>query len=188
MDPEIVTQINNIYSLVAFTVLIISVIITALIRKNQQKKQTQELIRTQENNNARLIEKLDELKMANNELDLQSSMDIIHAVYSNSKYRIKEFILNVVEHNNFSDSKRQEEIKDKLNNLISMCYDGDVMLLSRIYYKHRPLSIFMDDLNKEKLHDNIIIKLLNGNYKDALECIDSAFGSFIQKDQLKLTE
>ena len=195
MNPDIINSISNIYQLIAWGLFIIAFIIMNMLNKNQHKKKDKELTKTLAKNNQLLVERLEELKGITNNIDLQSSFDIIEQIYKESMWSIAAFLIRAIIYNNLENEDRQNEIKKKLKAKLLAAYEEDKMILDRIYYKNRPLSRIMGNKNKMYLFEQLTKKLFKINsknrvigQKDMIDFLESTFKKYIQEDQLKLTK
>lgn len=149
--PSIITNINNIYNLLA----LLLIAIVYVIIHYKQKKQNNIIIDKFNDNNKNIIDKLEELNEQRNTLDLQSSMDIIKVVFKKSNLNIIKGVREVIEHDDITNPQRKNIIYEKIKIIINTQYDEDILILNRIYYKNTKLSSFVIKLDKFDLIEYI---------------------------------
>jgi len=192
MDPSVISDINNIYSLVAYTIFAIVTLVIFFRQKKYNKTQNDIIVQKFEDANDKIVLKLEELRIERNTIDLQSSMDIIQISFNKSMLRIMEGIRIIMEENNVKDETRKEIIFGKVKSVVNTQYDEDLLILSRIYHKNTQLSSYVNDLDRFELINTIFGKINKIDdkryYTDIMDYIRNKYGHAIQSAQLKLSK
>ena len=136
LDSDIIKNVNDLYSFLAMLVMSTVYVITVVSNRKLQKKDQFELVNNLQEQNNRLITKLEELKETRNSLDLQSTMDIIYVVYTKSMLKVQEGVRVIMEEGYVKEQSRKELIHSKVKSLVNTHYDDDMISLGRIYYKN----------------------------------------------------
>ena len=192
MDGSIIENVNNIYTLIAFIVFVSAYLVIFFVQRKSNKKQTELIIEKFNENNERIVRKLDELRVERNTIDLQSSMDLIQITFTKSMLKIMEGIRIIMEENNIFDEERKEIIYSKVKNIVNTQYDDDIIVLSRIYHKNIKLSHYIVDLDRFEMITTIYGKINalkdKKYYGDIIDYIRSKYTHSIQSAQLRLSK
>jgi len=192
MDPNILTNINNIYALIGFAIFAAAYVLVFFLQKKHNKSQTDIIVDKFDSSNKNIVLKLEELKEQRNTLDLQSSMDIIQIVFNKSMLKIMEGIRIIMEENNVEDETRKEIIFGKVKSVVNTQYDEDLLILNRIYHKNNKLSYYMNEFDRWEMINTIFGKINKINdkryYTDIMDYIRSKYTHAIQSAQLNLSK
>ena len=192
MDPSVVTDINNIYNLIAYAIFLIAFLVVFFVQKKQNKIQNQLVINEFKKTNENIVLKLEELKEQRNTLDLQSSMDIIQITFNKSMLRIMEGIRIIMEENNVEDKTRKEIIFGKVKSVVNTQYDEDHLILNRIYHKNNKLSHYINETDRHEMMNTIFGKINKMHdqryYTDVMDYIRNKYAHSIQTAQLNLSK
>ncbi len=198
MDPNILSSVNDIYTLIGLVILSIVYLITMFYKLKQNKKhtkelndsfntQTKELVVRVEMQNEKIIKRLDEIQEIKNNIDLQSSMDIIYTTITETMFCILDEIDYIIDENEID---KRHIIKEKVNHIIESQSQEDLLILGRLYYKNTKLSDYIK-IDKDEIVNNICQKIfaLEGkkqtyNIKDYIR---SKYEQITQKSQLGLS-
>jgi len=195
MDGEIVKYVTNIYTLIAFFIASIVYIVPFVVNHRSRKKQHSELIKQFDEQNTKLLTKIEEINRFKNVLDLQSSMDVIDIALKKSKFIVMIQIKDIIINDDISDTYRKSIIYSKIRNVINTQYDDDILILSRIYFNTNKLSKYIKDFNKGEVINDIFRKMetLNTNrknldiiIKDIIEYIENEYTQSIKSAQLQM--
>jgi len=192
MDPSVIAEINNIYSLIAFIIFTVVTLIIFFRQKKHNKSQTDTIVNKFEESNNKIVSKLEELREQRNTLDLQSSMDIIQIVFNKSMLKIMEGIRIISEENNVEDDSRKEIIYGKVKSVVNTQYDEDILILNRIYHKNIKLSQYVNEFDRYEMITTIFGKINQIKdqrlYTDTMDYIRSKYNHAIQSAQLNLSK
>jgi hypothetical protein len=192
MDPSVIAEINNIYSLIAFTIFAVVTLIIFFRQKKHNKSQIEVIIKNFEDSNDKIVLKLEELREQRNTLDLQSSMDIIQIIFNKSMLKIMEGVRIISEENNVQDESRKEIIYGKVKSVVNTQYDEDILILNRIYHKNIKLSKYVNEFDRYEMITTIFGKINKINdkrlYTDIMDYIRSKYNHAIQSAQLNLSK
>lgn len=189
------TKIDNVFSLMAFGILIIALLIIFIFVYNRRKKQHNELINKFDEQYEKLLIKIAEIKDQKNVLELQSSMDIIDTVLRKSMLSVMIDVKKIVNKNDMLDETRKSIIYYKLKNTVNTLYDDDILILSKIYFlnANNKLSKYILDIDKNKLINEIYkkIELLDNNnwdmiIDDVISYVENKYENYIRRAQLKM--
>lgn len=192
LDSDIIKNVNDLYSFLAMLVMSTVYVITVVSNRKLQKKDQFELVNNLQEQNNRLITKLEELKETRNSLDLQSTMDIIYVVYTKSMLKVQEGVRVIMEEGYVKEQSRKELIHSKVKSLVNTHYDDDMISLGRIYYKNIKLSYYLSELDRYELIDTIynkVVELQDKKYMmDLMDYIRSKYQHSIQAAQIQISK
>lgn len=209
VDPNnLLGSVNNLYSLIGLVVLSIVYIVAMVYNKKQDKKQTNEIIETFEEQNDNIIKKIEELRENKNILDEQSSMDILGDILNKSKFVIIYGIKKMLDTQQFEQKSmyipKKSLILEKVKTLVDSEFKEGIITLSRIYNNNIKLSHYLSEIDTTDLVNEIshkIFSLTDGNsasendvtikeniYKNIVEYIESRFSDMIQSIELQLSK
>jgi len=197
IDPVVVDSIDSIYKLVALIIITASYIFTIIYNRRSIKKQIKELVDSFEEENSRIIEKIEQLREYKNVLDEQSSINIISLTLNKSMVNVYSTIEDIIDTILFSDDKtlfipKKSLIFEKVREVVFTNFDNDIIVLNKIYHNNIKLSHFISEYNRDELVQEIVHKLLSITDKnkkaDMVKFIQSKYLQFIQSIQLKLTK
>ena len=201
MDPNLVSSVKDIYTLIGLIIVSAVYLITLFYKLKANKKQakeltdafstqTKEFIVRVEMQNEKIVKRLEDLHDAKNNMDLQAAMDIIHIINFKSMLRIMEGIKIIMEENDVEDENRRPIIFEKVRNVIETQTQEDLLILSRIYYKGIKLSHYILESDKTELI-NTISKKINlikdkRQFTDVMDYIRNKYSHTIQSIQMQL--
>lgn len=212
IDGGILDSVNNLYSLIGLVVLSIVYIVAMVYNKKQDKKQTNEIIETFEEQNDNIIKKIEELRENKNILDSQASMDIINIIMTKSMLEIISGIKKMLDTDLLEQKSlyipKKSLILEKVKNLIDTQIKDDIIVLSRIYNNNIKLSHYISEIDTTDLITEIshkISSLTDGNvpnnadivdvitnqhhlYKNLVEYVENRFSQIIQSIELQLSK
>lgn len=120
-----------------------------------------------------------------NHVNLMTAENIITNTLNASKAIIKDEIRRIFVHNHRENAQRQQIIKNAIRIVTLTAFEGDIKILSKIYYKNTKLANFLLNIDTDDFYKNLL-KLLfstNGNADDELRdliyFVDSSFATFI---------
>ena len=201
MDPNLVSSVKDIYTLIGLIIVSIVYLITLFYRLKTNKKQTKELtdafsIQTKElvvrveMQNEKIVKRLEELHDVKNNMDLQGAMDIIHIINTKSMLKIIEGIKVIMEENDVEDEKRRPIIFEKVRNIVEIQYQEDLLILSRTYYKGVQLSNYTNGTDKSEIIKTISQKINlmkdRRQFTDVMDYIRNKYSHTIQSIQIQL--
>ena len=201
MDPNLVSSVKDIYTLIGLVIVSAVYLITLFYKLKANKKQakeltdafstqTKEMIVRVEMQNEKIVKRLEELHDIKNNMDLQGAMDIVHMINTKSMLRIMEGIKTIMEENDVGDENRRPIIYDKVRNVIENQTQEDLLILSRIYYKGIKLSHYTNGMDKSEII-NTISKKINlikdkRQFTDVMDYIRNKYSCTIQSIQIQL--
>jgi len=197
IDPGVINSMNNIYQLIGLGIISIAYIITLYYNKKHNKSQTEELIKTFEEQNDKIITKMEQLKDNKNTLDVQASMDIINALMTKSMLEIVSSVKYMIEENSMLEQKslymsKKSIVFEKIKNQIDTHIGGDIIILSKIYNNNVKLSYYLTELDRNELIDDITHKIFSLTDKtdssEVIDYIESRFSQIVQSIQMKLSK
>lgn len=197
IDPGVINSMNNIYQLIGLAIISVVYIITIFYNRKQNKSQTEELIKTFEEQNDKIITKMEQLKDNKNTLDVQASMDIINALVTKSMLEIVSSVKYMIEENSMLEQKslymsKKSIVFEKIKNLIDTHIGNDIIVLSRIFNNNIKLSYYLSELDRNELIDEITHKIFSltdkTNCDEVVDYIENRFSQIIQSIQMKLTK
>jgi hypothetical protein len=198
MDPSILSSVNDIYTLIGLIILSIVYLITLFYKLKQNKKhtkelndsfntQTKELVVRIEMQNEKIIKRLDDIQEIKNNIDLQSSMDIIYTTITETMFCIIDEIDYIIDENEID---KKNLIKEKVNHIIESQSQEDLLILSRLFYKNTKLSEYVK-IDKDEIVNNICQKIFLLRSKkqtsDIEDYIKSKYEQITQNSQLGLS-
>lgn len=192
MNLQDLGVIDNAYTLTAFIVAAIIYLITFLYQRKQNQKMLNAAVAEFHKSSEKITDKMDELRIERNTLDLQSSMDIISVVYTKTMLNVIDGIDTIMFENNIKDIERKEIIFGKIKSIVNTQHDDDLLILGRIYYKTNRLSTYIDDTIRYDFINDIFGKINalkdKSNYADVVDFIKSKYTHSIQTTLLKLSK
>lgn len=187
------SEVNDIYTLLGLVIISSVYIITLFYNRKKYKKQSEDLIKSFNKQNEKIIEKLEEIKETRNTLDLQSSMDLINIISNKSMLKIMDGVRKIIDKNNIHSGDRRTKIYSKIKNIVNSQYDDDMIVMSRIYHKNIRLSYYLVDIQRFELTDAIYNRLMEKNVtdqdklNDIMDYIKSKYHQAIQTAQLQIS-
>lgn len=193
MDGELLKYVTNIYGLIGLLIVGLIYITPSIINYRHRKKQYNELIKNFEEQNKKLLKKIEEIKQFKNVLDLQSSMDVIDIAFNKSKLTVMIQIRDIINDDDVYDVSRKGIIFSKIRNIINTQYDDDLLILSRIYFSTNKLSKYIQDFNKNEIISDVFKKIESLNKKDwdiitkdIMDYIENKYTQSIKSAQLQM--
>jgi hypothetical protein len=201
MDPNLVSSVKDIYTLIGLVIVSVVYLITLFYKLKTSKKQskeltdtftiqTKELVTRVEMQNEKIVKRLEELHDIKNNMDLQAAMDVIQIINIKSMLRIMDGIKIIMEENDVEDDNRRPIIFEKVRNVIEIQTQEDLLILSRIYYKGVQLSHYTNGTDKGEII-NTISKKINlmkdkRQFTDVMDYIRNKYSHTIQSIQIQL--
>lgn len=201
MDPNLVSSVKDIYTLIGLVIVSIVYLITLFYKLKTNKKQTEdltnsfstqtkELVVRIEMQNEKIVKRLEELHDVKNNMDLQGAMDIVMIINTKTMLKIMEGIKIIMEENDVEDENRRPIIYEKVKNVIETQTQEDLLILSRIYYKGIKLSHYTNGTDKTEIINTISkkINLLKDKrqFTDVMDYIRNKYSHTIQSIQIQL--
>lgn len=196
-DTSVIDSIDSVYKLISLIIITVTYIFTIIYNRKNIKKQIKELTDNFDEQNKRIISKIEQLISHNNILDEQSSINIISLTLNKSMNSVSESVSEIIDNVLFNDEKvlyipKKSLIYEKIKDIINTNFSNDIIILNKIYYNNIKLSYFISEYNKEELIEDIINKLLSttsaDKKEDILKFINNKYSQIIQSIQLKLTK
>jgi hypothetical protein len=201
MDPNLVSSVKDIYTLIGLVIVSVVYLITLFYKLKTNKKQakeltdafsaqTKEMVVRVEMQNEKIVKRLEELHDIKNNMDLQAAMDIVQIINTKSMLRIMDGIKIIMEENDVEDDNRRPIIFEKVRNVIEIQTQEDLLILSRIYYKGIKLSHYTNGTDKTEII-NTISKKINlmkdkRQFTDVMDYIRNKYSHAIQSIQIQL--
>lgn len=197
IDGSILKSVNNLYSLIGLVILSVVYIITVIYNKNQDKNQQKKIIESFEEQNDKIIIKIDELKDQKNILDEQSSIDVITSLLVKSMLEITKGVKNIIETELIIEQKsmyisKKSMVFEKIKNLVDTQIRDNTIVMGRIYHNNIKLSHYISELDTNDLITEITHKIFSLTDKtdstEVTEYIHNRFSQFIQLIELQLSK
>lgn len=196
-DTSVIDSIDSVYKLISLIIITVAYIFTIIYNRKNIKKQIKELTDEFDEQNKRIIDKIEQLRSHNNILDEQSSINIITLTLNMSMINVSEYISDIIDNVLFNTEKvlfmpKKSLIYEKVKDVVNSNFSNDIIILNKIYHNNIKLSHFISEYNKEELIEEIVNKLLSttsaDKKEDILVFIRNKYSQIIQSIQLKLTK
>jgi hypothetical protein len=196
-DTSVIDSIDSVYKLISLIIITGTYIFTIIYNRKNNKKQIKELTDEFDEQNKRIIDKIEQLRSHNNILDEQSSINIITLTLNMSMINVSEYISDIIDNVLFNTEKvlfmpKKSLIYEKVKDVVNSNFSNDIIILNKIYHNNIKLSHFISEYNKEELIEEIVNKLLSttsaDKKEDILVFIRNKYSQIIQSIQLKLTK
>lgn len=196
-DTSVIDSIDSVYKLISLIIITGTYIFTIIYNRKNIKKQIKELTDNFDEQNKRIIDKIEQLRSHNNILDEQSSINIITLTLNMSMINVSEYISDIIDNVLFNTEKvlfmpKKSLIYEKVKDVVNSNFSNDIIILNKIYHNNIKLSHFISEYNKEELIEEIVNKLLSttsaDKKEDILVFIRNKYSQIIQSIQLKLTK
>jgi len=196
-DTSVIDSIDSVYKLISLIIITGTYIFTIIYNRKNNKKQIKELTDESDEQNKRIIDKIEQLRSHNNILDEQSSINIITLTLNMSMINVSEYISDIIDNVLFNTEKvlfmpKKSLIYEKVKDVVNSNFSNDIIILNKIYHNNIKLSHFISEYNKEELIEEIVNKLLSttsaDKKEDILVFIRNKYSQIIQSIQLKLTK
>jgi len=196
-DTSVIDSIDSVYKLISLIIITGTYIFTIIYNRKNSKKQIKELTDEFDEQNKRIIDKIEQLRSHNNILDEQSSINIITLTLNMSMINVSEYISDIIDNVLFNTEKvlfmpKKSLIYEKVKDVVNSNFSNDIIILNKIYHNNIKLSHFISEYNKEELIEEIVNKLLSttsaDKKEDILVFIRNKYSQIIQSIQLKLTK
>jgi hypothetical protein len=196
-DTSVIDSIDSVYKLISLIIITGTYIFTMIYNRKNNKKQIKELTDEFDEQNKRIIDKIEQLRSHNNILDEQSSINIITLTLNMSMINVSEYISDIIDNVLFNTEKvlfmpKKSLIYEKVKDVVNSNFSNDIIILNKIYHNNIKLSHFISEYNKEELIEEIVNKLLSttsaDKKEDILVFIRNKYSQIIQSIQLKLTK
>lgn len=196
-DTSVIDSIDSVYKLISLIIITGAYIFTIIYNRKNIKKQIKELTDNFDEQNKRIISKIEQLRSHNNILDEQSSINIISLTLNKSMNSVSESVSEIIDNVLFNDERvlyipKKSLIYEKIKDIINTNFSNDIIILNKIYHNNIKLSHFISEYNKKELIEDVVNKLLSttsaDKKEDILKFINNKYSQIIQSIQLKLTK
>ncbi|MDY0268796.1 hypothetical protein [Trichloromonas sp.] len=197
IDPSVIDSIDSIYKLSALIIITLAYVFTIIYNKRNDRKKIKEIVNSFEEQNNKIIDKIEQLREHKNILDDQSSINMISLTLKTSLVDVTNSVNDIIDNILFNNEKtmfipKKSLIYEKIVEIVNTNFDNDIIILNKIYHNNIKLSHFISEYNRDELIQDIVNKLLTtsdiSKKNDIIKYIQNKYLQIIQSIQLKLTK